>query len=140
MSSSNLNVITVIVHNEGRGEITSSTNSDPLEDFFFAGEQFHTSQSELEWIGFYDWLRGGNGDVIGVRLSVDEPSKIDNAVWKRMISASPENSKNLVTIFFERDVHYDPLLSDDADFGGNAIFEGNLGSIAITFNAPPRRT
>jgi hypothetical protein len=103
------------------------------------GEDFTVSPAVLDWIGFYDWLRTSDGQVIGVRLQPDEDT-LDEATLNFLVALDKHNSVDNLRIFFA-DVHeFDPRFSDDGDFGGNILMRGTNGSLALAFNAPTDRT
>lgn len=109
----------------------------PAYELIIAGERFD-SVPVGEWLGFYDWLRAKNGKVIGVRLAPDE-GEIPDHILGKLISVDARNSRSLIYIFFEYGEEVDPSISDDCDFGGNMIFEGDRGTVAIKFNFPTAR-
>lgn len=105
---------------------------------FLEGEFFTSQSSDNEWFGFYDWLRKVDGSVIGINLRPDE-GEIDSGTLSYLVSLDMKNTVDTVYIFFGPDRDFDPTLSDDTDFGGNVLLHGNLGTLAITFNAPVQR-
>lgn len=99
------------------------------------GEDFMVDPSVPDWIGFYDWLRTSEGQVIGVRLRPDEGT-LDEATLNFLIALDEQNSVDDLRIFFADGHEFDPLLSGDGDFGGNKLMRGTAGSLALAFNAP----
>ncbi len=132
MTTNKLADVIVVIKKNGIAKLIVLS---PEHEMFFDGEFFTSQLSEPEWLGFYDWLRTINGDVIGVRLQLDE-GEIDGETLRFLISLDGRNSVDSIYIFFGTDREFDPARSDDADFGGNILLRGNMGSLAITFNAP----
>lgn len=101
------------------------------------GEDFMVDPSVPDWIGFYDWLRTSDGELIGVRLQPDEGT-LDEATLNFLIALDKQNSVDDLRIFFAAKREFDPVLSDDCDFGGNTLLRSTAGSLALAFNAPTR--
>lgn len=123
----------------GRGKSATLTRAEADKSFELDGELFVAHSPEPDWFGFYDWLRLSNGDVIGVRLQLDEPLPIDDERFEMLRAVDPRNSTDELYLFFGIDREFVPALSDDADFGGNILYIGNLGSVALAFNSPVER-
>ena len=100
-------------------------------------ELFKARFLEPKWLGFYDWLRASDGSTIGIYFRPDE-DEIDGKILNSLISLDYRNSINRIYIFFGSDRIFDPSRSDDSDFGNNIIFDGNMGSLAISFNSPAK--
>jgi hypothetical protein len=103
------------------------------------GEDFMLDPSVQDWIGFYDWLRTSDGQVIGICLRPDEGT-LDEATLKFLVALDEQNSVSDLRIFFANGHEFDPVLSDDGDFGGNKLMRGTAGSLVLAFNAPADRT
>ena len=89
-----------------------------------------------DWLGFYDWLRTTSGNVIGVRLWLDEWNSHVDALGMCMNVSVPDGKKQVLVHFgAERD--FEPAASDDQDFGANRLFIGE--GYALTFNSPVSR-
>ena len=101
-------------------------------------ELFPMPDSEPRWLGFYDWLRTENGEVIGVHLQPDD-GEIEKEILSFLLPLNGGNSERSIYIFFGKERKFDQALSDDADFGGNFILRGTKGTLAITFNTPTPR-
>jgi hypothetical protein len=87
-----------------------------------------------DWLGFYDWLRTSGGDILGVRLWIDEDSPKIDALGNCMdVHITVDKSHALV--FFGAEREFDPAASNDQDFGGNRLFVGQSGYV-LTFNSP----
>lgn len=99
------------------------------------GEDFAVDPSVPNWIGFYDWLRTSDGEVIGVRLRPDKGT-LDEATLNFLVALNEQNSVNDLRIYFAAVREFDPVLSEDCDFGGNILLRGTTGSLALAFNAP----
>lgn len=127
--------VTVIVRKNGVAKLCPFSLSNRSS---FDGEVFITQLLEPTWLGFYDWLRTSDGDVIGICLRPDE-GEVDADTLNTLLSLENGNSAHTIYIYFGSDRGFDPSLSDDADFGNNILFHGSMGSLAITFNAPAKR-
>jgi len=99
------------------------------------GERFKSLKGGFDWLGFYSWLRSSNGTVLGVRLEPDV-EELPSVLLERAKAIGNEDPMTRMDIFFGSDHSVDQKLSNDGDFGGNAIFIGSLGTIAINFNSP----
>lgn len=104
-------------------------------DFVFDDELFAKQSNEPQWFGFYDWLRASSGDLLGICLRPDE-GELPEKVVQFLVSLDASSSSSNIYIFFGETKQFDAAKSDDADFGGNLLFQGNRGSIAIAFNTP----
>ena len=90
-----------------------------------------------DWLGFYDWLRTKSGEVIGVRLWIDEPSEQVRTLSRCAGVVTGELGSPLVIhLSNARDV--EDHLSDDQDFGSNMLLL-SADRFALTFNAPRPR-
>ena len=90
-----------------------------------------------DWLGFYDWLRAGTGEVVGVRLWVDEPDGPIRAAAACCEVTANENLFPLVIQLGAARAFVDDL-SDDQDFGANRLL-ASFDRLALTFNAPTPR-
>lgn len=87
-------------------------------------------------VGFFDWLRTDENEVIGVRLTIlDE--ELDYLVPEL---ARPDYVEELprsvgIEIFFSEERNYNDRNSDDQDFMDNWIYRSDDGTYAISFNA-----
>jgi hypothetical protein len=86
-----------------------------------------------EWLGFYDWLRSESGELLGVRLWLDELCASLEPLT-RCMNVTIETPL-LLSVFFGSDRRFDPKASNDQDFGGNRLFAGPHG-YALAFFAP----
>lgn len=82
--------------------------------------------------GFYDWLRGEDSKIIGVRYWI--------ATWeKKFIADLHINSKyvvisdNCVIVFWGKENSYDNQISQDQEFGQCGIYKNNKDSIFMFF-------
>lgn len=105
--------------------------------FNFENQNFRALEGDHSWLGFYDWLRLNSGDVIGVRLRIDD-EKIVKVVHP-FASEYLTMEKNVALIRFSLNGVSTPEISDDADFGGNEIYKGDNGELAIMFFEPTLR-
>jgi hypothetical protein len=110
------------------------TNSAAVH-FEAGGEAFHRSSDFGDWLGFYDWLRTQRGLLVGVRLRPDSPEIL--RLVEPFMGPFVVIGDDGVTIRTSVDDVIAEAKSDDADFGGNSVFLGNEGSLAIKFFCPP---
>ncbi len=87
-------------------------------------------------VGFFDWLRIDEEQVIGVRLTIFD-DELDYLVPEL---ARPNYVQQLpdsfgVEIFFTKERQYNPDFSNDQDFMDNWIYRSDDGLLAISFNA-----
>lgn len=90
-----------------------------------------------DWLGFYDWLRTKSGEVIGVRLWIDEPSEQARTLSRCAGVVTGEHGSPLV-IYLSNARDAEDSMSDDQDFGCNMLLLG-ADKFALTFNAPRLR-
>ena len=108
---------------------------EPAGDFFeWGNETFRRSSDFSDWLGFYDWLRTAQGVVVGVRMRPDTQEA--TRLFERYSCAAVIIEDGVMTIRTSTEGTVAEELSDDADFGGNAIFFGSAGSLAIAFFCP----
>jgi hypothetical protein len=86
-----------------------------------------------EWSGFYDWLRSGDGTVLGVRYHSTEETQFLLEEAKRLNYASVGVHGDLC-IFFGENHAFDPAQSEDQDFAYDQIFVASVMGSAICFS------
>jgi hypothetical protein len=113
-----------------------------LKDFQFSvspvldNELFKTKNPAPDWLfNFYDWLRTIDNKIIGISLH-SGITGIDHNIINFLISLDTKNSLDRINIYFNENKTFNASISDDSDFGGNIIYYGDKGSIALTFNPP----
>ena len=74
------------------------------------------------FIGFFDWLRKTEHNIIGVRMFFFDYNKHINLFKTHYVSIM--NNKSM-DFFFTNDKAYNPNLSDDQDFTNNYIYRSN---------------
>jgi len=98
-----------------------------------AGTTFRDSGAG-DWLGFYDWLRTSDNEVIGVRQYVDPDPKVDQTLLELARDDVVVDKKTRsVEIFFSNRRDYQDQGSHDQDFGDNRLFLADDGSILLTF-------
>jgi len=98
-----------------------------------AGTTFRDSGAG-DWLGFYDWLRTSDNEVIGVRQYVDPDPKVDQILLElARHDVVVDKRMRTVEIFFSNRRDYHELKSSDQDFGDNRMFLADDGSILLTF-------
>jgi hypothetical protein len=93
---------------------------------------------DTNWLGFYDWLRTSDGEIIGLRIKLDDAHNrnYSNLIQSFFSGCTSINDVNY--IFFKDSKDFDENLSDDADFCDLAIYR-SLGTLGIAFNKPALR-
>ena len=86
-----------------------------------------------DWLGFYDWLRNLQGEVIGVRQWIDEVSTFPFSTKFEGVEASGKHG--FLRIFFGQSREVDEANSCDQDFGHNRLLVAGE-SVALTFLGP----
>jgi hypothetical protein len=87
-----------------------------------------------DWLGFYDWLRTRSGEVIGVRLWVDDANEQIRAT-AACAGVTAERDFFPLTIYLGEPREFEEELSCDQDFGSNMLLV-SPNAFAMTFNAP----
>jgi hypothetical protein len=104
-------------------------------ELMFEGERFREHPCE-DWLGFYDWLRSTDKEVVGLRLQVDSPECFDLKLLVGLNGVDVDQASNYVTIFFGKSREFEGQFSASQDFGGNRLFIGEKATVALTFRAP----
>jgi hypothetical protein len=123
----------VVILSQGRPPTTFVADAVP-EGFERDGETFRWSPDFGDWLGFYDWLRTERGLIVGVRLRPDTPGLMK--LFEPYICPAILIEDGAVKIRTTADGAVVEARSDDADFGGNRLFMGNAGSLAVSFFCP----
>jgi hypothetical protein len=105
--------------------------------FDFESQLFRAIEGDHSWLGFYDWLRLNSGEVIGVRLRIDDEKIIE--LVQPFVSEYLNLENNIASMRFTLNGDPTQEISDDADFGGNEIYKGDNGGLAIMFFEPTFR-
>jgi hypothetical protein len=126
--------VLIMIRTGEKPRIVGSGAWSDKSSFIEDGELFERSAKSSDWLGFYDWLRTTDGKLVGVRLSFDQT--FHENLFQRYVSDSVIFSGDVVCLQWIDSAEVDEDLSDDADFGGNSVFFGNAGSLAIGFFAP----
>jgi hypothetical protein len=87
-----------------------------------------------EWTGFYDWLRGSNGNLLGVRYWLDSSTNFLEAYTRNLAYVSIDPSR-CIEVFFSDQRTFEPKLSCDQAFLYDALFRSGDGEYAIAFGA-----
>jgi hypothetical protein len=85
-----------------------------------------------DWTGFYDFLRTGEGAIIGIRYSplLDDAAMLSDLKGKPYARVLPNSTFEL---FFSAERSFVPELSEDQDFGDNMVLRSASGEYALTF-------
>lgn len=111
--------------------------SDTLGSELALGEDLFRDAGVGDWLGFYDWLRTRSGEVIGVRLWVDEANEQLRAAGSCAGVVAGRDCFPLA-IYFGESREFEDELSCDQDFGSNMLLV-SANAFAMTFNAPEPR-
>lgn len=90
--------------------------------------------------GFYDWLRGSGGNVVGIRYWIfdDNPVLLDKNFIQLVTESLPYtvylNEKNCLEVIFDKTKKIIQEESDDQDFGFNAIFKSDDDRYLLAFD------
>lgn len=110
---------------------------DDLGSQLALGEDLFRDSGLGDWLGFYDWLRTRSGEVIGVRLWIDDVSEQIRAAGS-CANVISERDCFPLAIYFGESREFEEELSCDQDFGSNMLLVG-ANAFAVTFNAPEPR-
>jgi demethylmenaquinone methyltransferase/2-methoxy-6-polyprenyl-1,4-benzoquinol methylase len=126
--------LAVVLHPQ-RPPLLRALDAVPERQLQIDGEAFEDAGLG-DFIGFYDWLRTADGEVIGVRLWPllgAESAALQAAGRCANVQASPVEGP--LSIYFGEARTIEPALSGDQDFGENRLFVG-AHRFVLTFNAP----
>jgi len=89
------------------------------------------SNTNIGFIGFFDWLRADKNTIIGLRLCFFE-NQYYNDLLKSLSYVHPTFDNKCMELFFGENT-YDPNLSDDQDFTNNYVFKSENNEYLFTF-------
>lgn len=89
------------------------------------------SKENEGFIGFFDWLRKNEIEIVGIRLCYFE-HHIYNNLLKRFPYVNATNEGRWIEILFKNQ-SYDFALSGDQDFTNNYVYESEGGEYLFTF-------
>src|SRR5437868_1657772 len=103
----------------------------PLKAFVI-GDQRFCDTGIGNFTGFYDWLRGGDRGILGVRYWLNDETTFIANLTERLpyVRVDPPNS---IEIYFSDRRDVDPQISADQEFLYDAIFRSDYGEVAICF-------
>lgn len=108
--------------------------ADEIESELVLGSERFSDSGSGDWLGFYDWLRSKSGEVIGVRLWVDDVNPQIRAAGQCVGVVTGEDCFPLV-IYLGAEREFEDEQSCDQDFGGNMLLVSS-DKFVLTFNAP----
>lgn len=110
-------------------------NDLPENTFAFENKRFVDTGIDT-FVGFYDWLRTEQKNVIGVRIDFfsDEFESLKSELLK-LSYVSHSDESEAIDIFFLRNNKIDLDKSDDQDFLDNKIYKSYDGTYAISFDS-----
>jgi hypothetical protein len=115
----------------GEGVTLKVAERLPASTVQIGEDQFH-SPAASEWIGFYDWLRTADDELIGVRQWIDEEfSQVCEGLVRFDSVYMP--TSNYAEIYFDSRRAFDAENSDSQSFGGNRIYVSQRSNYMLTF-------
>jgi len=99
-------------------------------------ESVYKDQGYGEFIGFYDWLRNSEDQIIGVRFFPFEDLAFLYGLARRLDYVSIDETGKGLDIYLSNDRDVDESFSNDQAFGGNRLFSSGEGDYALTFLIP----
>lgn len=109
----------------------------PEREIVFDGQRYEDSGLG-DWLGFYDWHRSSDGEVVGIGLWMDDELTNQKPLVAGLMACMNVSSSflgSLLVVKFDSARTVAPELSGDQDFGDNRLFIGSSGYV-LTFNAP----
>ena len=110
---------------------------DTLGSELALGDDLFRDSGLGDWLGFYDWLRTRSGEVIGVRVWIDQVNEQIRAAGS-CANVISERDCFPLSIYFGESREFAEELSSDQDFGSNMLLV-SANAFAVTFNAPKSR-
>jgi hypothetical protein len=86
-----------------------------------------------DWIGFYDWLRTSQGELLGVRTWLTDP-QVQGIRGELSNNSAVELGDADVRVWFSEERSFDEAASGDQDLGTHRIMKFGEGEFALTFN------
>lgn len=101
--------------------------------FRIEGEFFERTGELPHWVGFYDWLRNQKNQVVGLTIRCDEREHSD---WFRREFGDRASvvDGNVRILISDLDALSECMGYEE--FGGNAAFRGEKGTLAVSFFHP----
>jgi hypothetical protein len=106
-------------------------DSYPKDGFSIGDDTYRQLYDLSGWSGFYDWLRDGDGTIIGVRQSLED--EVD-AICRHLTLPYVVCDDQIIEVFFSTSRDYDPQVRCDQMFGDNGVFVARARQYAITFS------
>lgn len=100
------------------------------------GETAYLRTSACDLSVFYDWLRTEPGRIVGVRFLLEDECSPVLKVLRRLPFVRITQAEWPELYFYFSDTReYEPDLSDDQDFAGNAVLISASGEYALLFGS-----
>lgn len=90
------------------------------------------SKENNAFIGFYDWLRSKDAQLVGVRMCFFEHHGY-NKFLEQLSNVQPTFDGRCMELMFGNE-EYKPEISGDQDFGNNYVYVSNDDEYLITFS------
>lgn len=108
------------------------TDSVPSLEFSFC-ESKYRDIGNGDWNGFYDWLRGPDSRLLGVRYWPFDERQFLFSVLPQHSYLSMESGKSIKVYFSDRR-DFAEEISADQEFGNDIVFVSENGEYAISFS------
>jgi hypothetical protein len=108
---------------------------DALHALSVSNDCFQRVLFDTNFLGFYDWLRISSGEVIGLRVKLNDSDNRRNAALIQMFFSASILIEDVNYIFFGDRRDFIEVLSDDTDFCDFSVYRSSQ-SIGISFNQP----
>ncbi|WP_143029305.1 hypothetical protein [Rhodoferax sp. OV413] len=125
--------LAVVLYQHDAPRVMKLTAAEAVAPSIRLGEADYLDSGAGDWLGFYDWLRNHQGEVIGVQQWVDETSTFPFSTRFGGVEANVKHG--VLRIFFGQSREVDEENSCDQDFGSNRLLVTGE-SVALTFHAP----
>ncbi len=129
----NSEFLAVVLSSHGGPRVMKLSAAEAVGPSIRLAEADYLDSGAGDWLGFYDWLRNPQGEVIGVQQWIDEVSTFPFSTKFEGVEANDRHG--VLRIFFGQSREVDEANSCDQDFGHNRLLVAG-GSVALTFQGP----
>ena len=133
MSDVSSEFLAVVLSTHGVPRIINLSAAEEVAPSVRLAEADYLDSGAGDWLGFYDWLRNSQGEVIGVQQWVDDASTFPFSTKFGGVEANVKHG--VLRIFFGQSREVDEATSCDQDFGHNRLLLSGE-SVALTFRRP----
>ena len=125
--------LAVVLSTHGVPRVINLSAAEEVAPSIRLAEADYLDSGAGDWLGFYDWLRNPQGEVIGVQQWIDEASTFPFSTEFGGVEANAKHG--VLRIFFGHSREVDEANSCDQDFGHNRLLVAGE-SVALTFRGP----